>query len=197
MLMDLTRYELRDHAEFLDGQSAFRLKSCPFPDPIPLGLYELPRRSGDAHLYRLAHPMAQHVLAQARNRTLPPAEIVFDYTHYLPTVSILESLVGQGGSLQLSLLTVQALDQIEDYLLFAAVTESGDPLEEEQARRLLRLPASSCRPLSSTLSENAQLALLTARRQEAILKDVSQRNAAFFEAEANKLDVHFTSPVPV
>src|SRR5712691_4106091 len=29
MLMELTRYELGDDAEFLDGQSAFRLKSCP------------------------------------------------------------------------------------------------------------------------------------------------------------------------
>ena len=188
MLMDLTRYELRDHAEFLDGQSAFWLKSCPFPDPIPVGLYELPRRSGNAHLYRLAHPMAQHVLAKARNRTLPPAEIVFDYTHYLPTVSILESLVEQSGSLQLSLLTVQALDQVEDYLLFAAVTDDGEPLEEEQARRLLRLPASSCRPLPSSLAQNVQLTSLTTHCQEAILKDVSQRNAVFFEAEANKLD---------
>jgi Superfamily II DNA/RNA helicases, SNF2 family len=87
MLMELTRYELGDSAEFLDGQSAFRLKSCPFPGDIPLGLYELPRRSGEAHLYRLAHPLAQHVLTQAKGRALPPAEIVFDYTHDCPTVS--------------------------------------------------------------------------------------------------------------
>jgi len=52
MLMDLTRYELGDYAEFLDGQSAFRLKFCPCPGDISLGLYELPRRSGEAHLYR-------------------------------------------------------------------------------------------------------------------------------------------------
>jgi adenine-specific DNA-methyltransferase len=89
MLMELTCYELGDYAEFLDGQSAFRLKFCPFPGDIPLGLYELPRRSGEAHLYRLAHPLAQHVLTQAKDRALPPAEIVFDYTHYRPTVSIL------------------------------------------------------------------------------------------------------------
>jgi adenine-specific DNA-methyltransferase len=111
MLMDLTRYELRDYAEFLDGQSAFRLKFCPFPGDIPLGLYELPRRSGEAHLYRLAHPLAQHVLTQAKGRTLPPAKIVFDYTQYRLTVSILEPLVGQSGTLLLSLLTIQSLDQ--------------------------------------------------------------------------------------
>jgi len=187
MLMELTRYELGDSAEFLDGQSAFRLQSCPFPGDIPLGLYELPRRSGEAHLYRLAHPLAQHVLTQARGRALPPAEIVFDYTHYRPTVSILEPLVGQSGALLLSLLTVQSLDQVEDYLIVAAMTDGGHALDEEQARRLLRLPARDCRILA-TLPASEPVTSLTALHQEAILKTISQRNAAFFEAEANKLD---------
>ena len=42
---------------------------------IPLGLYELPRRSGEAHLYRLAHPLAEAVVAQAKSRELAPAEV--------------------------------------------------------------------------------------------------------------------------
>jgi adenine-specific DNA-methyltransferase len=187
MLMDLTRYELGGHARFLDGQSAFWLQSCPFPDDIPLGLYELPRRSGEAHLYRLAHPLAQYVLAQARDRSLPPAEIVFDYTNYRPTVSVLKPLVGQSGWLRLSLLTVQSLDQVEDYLILAALTDSSQPLDEEQARRLLGIPARECRTLASQPASEL-LASLTALRQRAILKTISQRNAAFFEAEANKLD---------
>ena len=187
MLMELTRYELGDSAEFLDGQSAFHLKSCPFSGNIPLGLYELPRRSGEAHLYRLAHPLAQHILTQAKSRALPPAEIVFDYTHYLPTVSVLEPLLGQSGALLLSLLTVQSLDQIEDYIIVAAMTEGGYPLDEEQAHRLLRLPTQDCHTLA-TQPAREPLASLTALRQEAILKTISQRNATFFEAEANKLD---------
>ena len=59
LLMQLTQFELGDDAEFLNGQSGFRLKSNPFPTvkDIPLGLYELPRRSGESHLYRLGHPL--------------------------------------------------------------------------------------------------------------------------------------------
>jgi adenine-specific DNA-methyltransferase len=56
MLMDLTHHELRDHIKVLDGVSSFPLTSCPFGHDIPLGLYELPRRSGEAYLYRLSHP---------------------------------------------------------------------------------------------------------------------------------------------
>jgi hypothetical protein len=120
-LMDLTHHELRDHIKALDGVSSFQLTSCPVVDDIPVGLYELPRRSGEAYLYRLAHPLAQHILAQAKNRALPPAEMIFDYTHHLPTISALKPLVGQEGSLRLSLLTIKSLDQVEDYLIFARI----------------------------------------------------------------------------
>jgi adenine-specific DNA-methyltransferase len=36
-----------------------------------MGLYELPRRSGEAHLYRLNHPLAEALLEQAKIRELP------------------------------------------------------------------------------------------------------------------------------
>jgi hypothetical protein len=87
----------------------------------------------------------------------------------------------------LSLLTVQALDQVEDSLLFAAMTDSGEPLEEEQARRLLGRPARACRALTLP-PVSAPLTARTARRQETILQTSSQRHAAFFAVKANKLD---------
>jgi adenine-specific DNA-methyltransferase len=58
LLIQLTRHELNDNAEFIT-EGGFRLISQPFAglgDKVPLGLYELPRRSGEAHLYRLNHP---------------------------------------------------------------------------------------------------------------------------------------------
>ena len=75
-LMQLTRHELNGHAEF-KTDAVFCLTSQPFPelgDKIPLGLYELPRRSGEAHLYRFHHPLAEAIVAQAKARHLPPAE---------------------------------------------------------------------------------------------------------------------------
>ncbi len=80
-LMRLTRYELNDQAEFL-GDASFRLTAQPFPQhsaAIPLGLHELPRRSGEAHLYRLNQPRAEALVAQAKNRDLPTAGVQFDY----------------------------------------------------------------------------------------------------------------------
>ena len=175
---------------FIDGQSAFRLKSYPFPEcagDIPLGLYELPRRSGEAHLYRLGHPLALQVLRQAKSRLLPPAEITFDYSGNEVKISGLEPYIREKGDLSLSLFTVESLDQAEDYLLFVATTENGQVLEEDVARRLFSLQASSVAPLSKA-SLNGKLQKMVDQRKTIIQRSISERNAKFFEAEAEKLD---------
>src|SRR3989338_8254301 len=186
MLMRLTRHELNGKAEFL-GDSAFRLKSCPFDGDIPLGLYELPRRSGEAHLYRLGHPLAQRILEQAKSRSLGSAEVVFELSRHTGKITILEPFLGQSGSLTLALFTVESLDQAEDYLLFAAATDKGDPLDEEAARRLFAVPARVVGESSPSV-DLPQLEEILRQRQAAIQQNISQRNAAFFEAEAEKLD---------
>ncbi|MDP9365660.1 MAG: DEAD/DEAH box helicase, partial [Chloroflexota bacterium] len=135
LLMELTRHELDGHATF-NGDAAFRLHSCPFPGDIPLGLYELPRRTGEAHLYRLAHPLSAAMIDRAKGRDLPPAELAFDYGAHEGKISLLEPLLGASGSLSLSLLTVETADEAEDHLLVAATTDDGTALDDETARRL-------------------------------------------------------------
>ncbi len=190
LLMQLTEYELGAHAEFLAGGSAFWLRSHPFAtmtDEIPLGRYELPRRSGEAYLYRLGHPLAAYVLGQAKSRELPPAEIIFDYTGHPSPIAAVAPYVGQGGELMLSQYTVEALDQTEDHLLFAAMTDDGRLLEEDAARRLFSLSAASVKEFRNG-QPHPRLQEVVAGRQEAILRRISERNAAFFEEEAAKLD---------
>jgi len=74
-----------------------------------LGRYELPRRSGDAHLYRLGHPLGEYVLKQAKARQLPLARLVFDYEAYPLRLTTLESWRGQVGILVAELLTIDSL----------------------------------------------------------------------------------------
>ena len=205
LLMQLTRHELRGHAEFI-GDSSFRLSSLPAglgqastsDGPIELGLYELPRRSGEAHLYRLNHPLASALLAQAKGRELPPAEVQFAYGDHEGKVTLLEPLVGKAGWLTLSLFSVESLDQAEDHLIVSASTDDGQPIDEEVAARLLTLPATSS-PLPAGQGNTwgraegpgvraESLEVLTQHRQATIQRSISERNARFFEAEADKLD---------
>lgn len=186
LLMDLTRHELDGHARFVDD-SSFRLETCPFTGDIPLGLYELPRRSGDAHLYRLNHPLAEAVVAQASARELPAADIRFDYGRHDGKVSILEPYLGQSGVLRVSFLTVEALDQAEDQFLYAAVTDRGEVLDDDTVQRLLTLPAAQVTPATG-MARQPRLDEITGLREKVALQTISERNARFFEAEAAKLN---------
>ena len=186
MLMELTRYELDGHAQFI-SDSSFHLKSLPFSGDIPIGLYELPRRSGEAHLYRLSHPLAEGILSQAKSRVLPPSEVLFDLSGHDGKVSILEPMVGKSGVLSLHRFTVESLDQGEDYLIFSALTDEGQPLEEGFIRRLFTLPA-QIGNRSPDPPRHAMLDDQVNAQKDAIQQAISRRNAAFFETEAEKLD---------
>ena len=156
-----------------------------------MGLYELPRRTGEAHLYRLNHPLAEALVSQAKARDLSPAEIHFDYERHEGKVTLLEPLVGKSGWMTLSLFSVESLDQGEDYLIIAATTDDGQQLDEELATRLMTLPGttSDLPPFGGeSWEEGVALEKITRGRQDTIQRDISERNAHFFEAEADKLD---------
>ncbi|MDZ4722169.1 MAG: SNF2-related protein [Roseiflexaceae bacterium] len=192
LLMQLTQHELNGHAEFRNDVS-FELKSQPFPQQahnISLGHYELPRRSGEAHLYRLNHPLAEALIAQAKNRELPTAEICFNYGLHDGKISLLEPLIGRSGWLTSALLSVESLEQAEDHIIFAAITDDGQMLNEDIATRLLTLPGTSANLVLSEVPATTSSALgaYTQGRQDAIQRLISERNARFFEAEADKLD---------
>ena len=193
-LMRLTAHELHGHAEFRDA-SSFDLQSLPeslrslrslAAESVPLGLYELPRRSGEAHLYRLHHPLAEAIVAQAKGRELPVQEVRFDYGDHDGIISILELLVGKSGWLTLASFTVESLDQAEDHLIFGAVTDDGNPLDEQCAARLFTLPGKVTGPCLSIAPGTVEAAIQ--QRQAAIKRIISERNARFFEAEAEKLE---------
>ena len=189
-LMQVTQHELGQNAEFL-GDSAFRLLSNPFAPTngeIPLGLYELPRRSGEAHLYRLNHPLAESVVDQARTRDLPPATIRFDYNGRTGKSSLLEPLVGSSGWLSLSLLSVEALDQAEDHLILAGMTDLGIALDQETISRLFSLPGNAEASQAPPEAITATLKSQTDEKQGVIQKEITERNLKFFAAETDKLD---------
>ena len=186
LLMQLTRHELRDDAEFVDD-SAFRLKTNPFGEGVPLGLYELPRRSGEAHLYRTTHPLAEAVLARAKSRVLPPAAIRLTYSDHVGKITPLEPLVGKSGWLTVYRLSIESLDQPEDHLMPAAVTDEGAALDGEIAERLFTLPGELGEAPVGPAPESALQGIAVAR-QETIQREISQRNARIFEAEIEKLE---------
>ena len=188
MLMRLSRHELNGHAVFAESEEAFDLTTNPFPElDIPTGRYELPRRSGDAHFYRLGHPLAGRLVQQATARQLGHAEVVFDTDGSRPRVGAMDQYRGCTGELLVSKLSVESMDQGEDILLAAAVTCDGRMIPAEVASRFFSLFAQEVRPVSS-YSPDSRLEVEINRQQADEQQRISERNARLFEEEAIKLD---------
>ncbi|MDI3686434.1 SNF2-related protein [Pseudomonas aeruginosa] len=190
LLLDLTRAELSDYAHF-HGDS-FELHRLPAGSAagIALGRYELPRRAGDSHLYRLGHPLAAWVINQAKSRTLdqqPADRLVFDYAAYGARISTLEPLRGQRGCLTLRLFTVEALGNLEQHLVVSAVTTNGHALPEDDPEKLLRLPA-RLEQSESAVEGAVPLVDDLEQRKSQLLREINQRNMGYFEQEVAKLD---------
>lgn len=187
MLIDLTKAELADYAIFDDD--GFTLQSAPQAalNGINLGRYELPRRSGDAHLYRIGHPLAIWVTDQAKNRKLASTRLVFDNDAYGTQISTLKAYRGKSGWLTLKLLSVKALGNEEQHLVVAASTSDGHALAEDDPEKLLRLPARS-QPAGLFSAADATLLADMQARKSALLREINQRNLGYFEQEVQKLD---------
>ena len=198
LLMQLTQHELKNKAEFfgekgysfrLGEQTASYLLEETETADIPTGLYELPRRSREAHTYRLGHPLADAVIECATNQQLPLAVIEFEYDRQQGMIGTLRNRVGQSGVLSLSLLTVEAPVQAEDYLIFAMRTDQGETLHEDIAVKLMGLPGRVIsQPVQISDERLEALSAITQKQQEILKDEITDRNAKFFEDEVQKLD---------
>ncbi len=192
LLLDLTQTELQGDASF-DDDGGFDLHGLPATVKaadaavVPLGRYELPRCTGDAHLYRVGHPLSQALIAAARARHLPRARLRFDYDAYGIHIATLRDLRGQHGWLAVSVLSVESLGVTEEHLLVAAVDSQGHPLHYEDPDKLLRLPAEL---LTSELFDEPPPSLegQVLALQNVRLNEINLRNLGHFDGEVQKLD---------
>jgi ERCC4-related helicase len=190
MLMDVTQAELADYSDFDD--EGFTLNRLPAPDidHVALGRYELPRRSGEAHIYRLGHPLAEWVTAHAKGRSLGAASLRFDYDAYGNTVSSLVPYRGKSGVLTVNLLTVEALGRQEQHLMVSALTADGEVLIDDVPEKLLRIPAAehASRPKGEAGGQVTALQDDVLARKVQLLNEINHRNLGYFEQEVEKLD---------
>lgn len=185
MLMRLSSFELAPYATFEDKRR-FTLHSKPFGLDVPLGEYELPQIAPTAHDYRIGTPLAETVLQQAKERSTPMADVVFDLTGHEGNVSVLNTYKGQRGLLTLQRVTIESMDTAEDHLVLAGHTAAGEVMDPEVLKELFRLNAKTRD--NTDKNEIELLAQELKQRKEGVQRDVAQRNLRYYEAEATKLD---------
>jgi len=186
----LSRHVLAEAAQFDDQTLSFDL-SRPLMAEAPAGRYHLIRKGQPApengHVYRLSHPLGEHVLDRGRRCETPVTALEFMLAGAPQRIAALEQLPSRSGWLELNLLELESF-QLEEHLVFSAQADDGTWLDAEACQRLLELPGRpSDRPAApDTLPPKFDA---NVRRQiEAALAKALEENNAYFHAERERLD---------
>lgn len=190
MFWHVTKHELDGEAKFDDVTLSFDLPRSPVIDALP-GRYHMISKSKEnvqgEFLYRLSHPLGEHVLAQAAMRACPPVQVTFDISNHPRRISVVEQLKGQAGWLTLRHLTIDSFDR-EEYLLFSAFDDHGRNLDQEACERLFMCEGWS-KPLTAAFNGVEQrLEAEASRHAQATISQSLEVNSRHFDEARDQLD---------
>ncbi|NQT18391.1 MAG: DEAD/DEAH box helicase, partial [Planctomycetes bacterium] len=138
MFWVLTRFILDRKAVFDDAVLAFKLTDSPLPSVRP-GTYHMISKERDnvsgEFLYRLGHPLGEHVISVGKDYPTPVVKVSFDVSSRPAMVSMVEALKGKSGWLILQRLTIDSFER-EEHLLFSAFDDAGKSLDQETCEKL-------------------------------------------------------------
>jgi ERCC4-related helicase len=185
-LWDISQHFLGSKATYADDEYSFKLNENPFPNEnIEEGPYKIGKNIDDAHIYRPGHPLAELILKEVKSKTLSNTELIFDYSNYGQIISPIKELVGSSGTLQVSELTIDSFET-EDNIIVTAVTDNGEVIEEDIAKKLFLLNAETGQ---NNIEIDSEKVLTTEQEKVSILTiGISERNSEFFDDEVDKLD---------
>jgi len=182
---ELTKYILGDKADFNDSNHSFILKKC--IGESPKGKYCLiTNKAGDGIPYRLSHPLAQYVLKQASAIKPTGGKVVFSPSETNLNVTLPENLIRKSGYLLLSSLDVSAFDT-EQYSLFTAYTDDGQPLSQELCEKLFLCAGREASPAGLTPIQRRKLVESAEQHRKSKLQQIDSRNLAYFKEEEERI----------
>ena len=190
LLLAVTRHELSSLATFEDDGRTFVLHDAPAPD-APIGRYFFKSKPlHNAHQYRYASPLAQHVVTAAKARKTPARELTFSISQSERASNAIKALEGISGELTVNLLTfaMKARDEdiSESYMLAGALTDDGRWLDEEYVTDIFDLACTGLGADEVAIDPARFEPHLAARRAE-LEKDVKARNSRYYDQQEELL----------
>ena len=189
----LTRFILAAQAHFDDESLAFDLVSPPRADILP-GRYQLisktrPQTAADgpeAFLYRLSHPLGEHVVERAKALATPAVRVAFDVTRHPARLRAVEALRGKNGYLTLARQTIDTYDR-EEYLLFSGIDERGDSLDQETMEKMFQCAGRVEGAVDVPAAVVQRLAAESTRHAQATVSRSLEANHRHFQEAREKL----------
>lgn len=182
---ELTKFILGDKAVFNDSNHSFILKER--IGESPKGKYCLiTSKETEGIPYRLSHPLAQYVLKQASAIKVTGGKIIFSPLETELNVTLPEDLKGKSGYLLLSSLDVLAFDT-EQYSLFTAYTDDGQPLSQELCEKLFLCAGREVKPTGLTPVQQRKLKESAEQHRKGKLQQIDSRNLLYFKEEEERI----------
>jgi len=186
LLLGVTRYGLSGFATFEGDGRTFVLHSSPLA-AAPTGRYYFKSQPMEnAHQYRYASPLAQHVVRAAKARDTPPRELTFSLSSSERVTSAVKALEGASGELTINIVTytMKARDEdvSESYLLAGAITDVGGWLDDEYAADILDLACVQIGDNDVAIDTSRFAPHLEARQSE-LEKEVQGRNSRYYDQQ--------------
>ena len=193
----LTRFMLANKASFDDETLSFRLTAPPDP-AIPAGRYHLISKSaprvdgaasndGEGILYRLSHPLGEHVLSTGKTLDTPATTITFDISRHAVREPLVERLRGKAGYLRLSRLAISSYEQAE-HLLFSAFDDEGVAIDQESCEKLFLCAGKPGGPATIPPTAVDRLTADSTRHAEATISRSLEANNKHFHEARDKLE---------
>jgi len=194
----LTRFMLEGRALFDEASLSFDLHNPPSPS-IQSGRYRLIAKNGgegggasadgrDSFLYRLSHPLGEHVLEAAKGLDAPAAHLVFDISAHPSRIAMVEELKGRSGWLCLGLLSIESYER-EDWLLFSGFDSEGRSLDQEICEKLFNCSARVEGKAEPRQAERDRLDQELKRHMEARIGLSLEENSVHFREARDKLEL--------
>jgi adenine-specific DNA-methyltransferase len=182
MLLDLTKFALRGRATFETFEPRFRMPAAEGEQRFHLD-WQQAEANGDS-FFRVDHPLAQDIIRAAIADAADAAVVAFSYE---PHASALERYRGSRGWLTVSKMATQAIGRTEEVLLVAACEANGARMDPAVAAKLFTLRGETLGPTAG--DPPPVVSTIREELQSLHLGDVDARNEAFFEEEAEKLEL--------
>lgn len=195
LLLAVTKYGLEGNATFeADGRN-FVLHESPVME-APTGRYYFKSQPlENAHQYRYAGPLSQHLIETAKAHDTPSRELIFSLKKSERVSAAVKALEGASGELTVSLttFTMKARDEdvSESYMLAGALVDDGNAnvsgwLDEEYAADILDLACVDVGDDVLTIDRSRFVPHLESRRAE-LEKEVQGRNSRYYEQQEELL----------
>lgn len=147
----LTQYILRKKATFSSSDYSFLLQE-PISGISHTGPYYMLDTSNEirkseskqqvGELYRANHPLAQHVITEAKDIEVTPNDtLILDYSNSGKRITPLAELVGLEGYISVDLLSVETAETI-DHWAVAMTTEQGEEIAPDLIEHIWSIPGS-------------------------------------------------------